>query len=131
IPCWSTVKWEFTKEVQTLLLALGIPTTNKEDISGWGQAPLYGLRLRNKSYTTRFLRSVGFMGRRKTEAVRQSGGEQSARYDYIYLAPEVLDTLVPARSAWRNAVAMSRKRHHGAITRRAAEDIYAATSDSR
>ena len=131
IPCWSTVHRPFSEEVKTLLLALGIPTSTKQDTTGWSQAPLWVLRLRNTSYASRFTQAVGFMSSRKATLVSQSDGVQTARHDYVYLAPEVISELVPTSSALYNAVMLSRKRHNGAITRRAAESLYAATRDER
>ena len=131
IPCWSTVHREFSEEVKTLLLVLGLPTSTKHDMTGWGQSTLHVLRLRNTSYTARFLSAVGFMGARKASLVSRSMSEQTARHDYIYLAPELLRELVPAGHALSNAVARSVKRHGGAVTRRAAESLYAETRDER
>ena len=131
IPCWSTVHRPFSEEVKTLLLALGIPTSTKQDTTGWSQAPLWVLRLRNTSYASRFTSAVGFMSSRKAALVSQSDGVQTARHDYVYLAPEVIAELVPTNSALYNAVTLSQKRHNGAITRRAAESLYAATRDER
>jgi len=131
IPCWSTVHRLFSGEVKTLLLALGLPTSTKQDTTGWGNSALYVLRLRNTSYASRFQQAVGFMGTRKAAAVSQNDGVQTARHDYVYLAPEVIAELVPSDSPLRNAVALSMKRHSGAITRRAAESLYAATGDER
>ncbi len=131
IPCWSSTHREFSEEVKTLLLALGIPTTTKRDTTGWGQSSLYVLRLRNTSYAARFQAAVGFMSARKASAVSRSNGVQTARHDYIYLAQEIIRELVPQDSTLRNAVTLSMKRHHGAITRRSAEALYAATGDAR
>jgi len=131
IPCWSTVHREFSEEIKTLLLALGIPTSTKQDTTGWSQAPLWVLRLRNTSYASRFGQAVGFMSARKAAAVSQSDGVQTDRHDYVYLAPEVISELIPASSPLWNAVTLSQTRHNGAITRRAAEALYAATRDER
>jgi len=131
IPCWSTVHRPFSEEVKTLLLALGIPTSTKQDTTGWSQAPLYVLRLRNTTYAPKFQSAVGFMSARKSAAVSTSGGVQTARHDYVYLAPEVVTELVPTNSALYNAVMLSQNRRNGAITRRTAEALYAATRDER
>ena len=131
VPCWSTVHRPFSEEVKTLLLALGIPTSTKQDTTGWSQSPLWVLRLRNTSYASKFTEAVGFMSARKASLISRSDGEQAARHDCIYLAPEVLAALVPKNSPLFNAVTLSQKRHNGAITRRAAESLYAATRDER
>ncbi len=131
VPCWSTVHRPFSEEVKTLLLALGIPTSTKQDTTGWGQSPLWVLRLRNTSYTARYREAVGFMSARKAGLVSKSQSEQAARHDYIYLAPEVIAELVPKNSPLYNAITLSQKRHPGAITRRSAEALYAATQEAR
>jgi ribonucleoside-diphosphate reductase alpha chain len=131
VPCWTTVQREFSEEVKTLLLALGIPTCTRTDTTGWGNSTSYVLRLRNASYAPRFLEKIGFMGARKQGLVQTRAGEQTARHDYIYLAPEVIEELVPAHHPLRNAVLIARRRHGGAITRRAAEALYAKTGDTR
>ena len=71
------------------------------------------------------------MSARKSAAVSVSDGVQTARHDYVYLAPDVVAELVPKNSSLWNAVTLSMKRHNGAITRRAAESLYAATRDAR
>jgi ribonucleoside-diphosphate reductase alpha chain len=130
-PCWSTVNRDFSDEVKTMLLALGIPTSTKQDLSGWGQSTLYVLRVRNKSYAAPFLAKIGFISERKLIAVETSEGEQAARHDYVYLEPEVIDELVPVGSPLANAVTLSAKRHNGAITRRSATALLVTTGDAR
>ncbi len=131
VPCWSTVHRPFSEEVKTLLLALGIPTMTKQDTTGWGQSPLWVLRLRNTSYASRYQTAVGFMSTRKMGLVSTSNGEQAARHDYVYLAPDVIAALAPKNSPLYNSITLSQKRHNGAITRRSAESLYAATQDAR
>ncbi|MBX3730396.1 MAG: intein-containing adenosylcobalamin-dependent ribonucleoside-diphosphate reductase [Candidatus Sumerlaeia bacterium] len=131
VPHWSGSHREFADEVRTVLLALGIPTMTKQDTSGWGQAPLYVLRMRNQAYNATFNRLVGFIGTRKRDAVVVSEACQTARKDYVYLPAAVIDELVSVDSPQRNAVALARKRHAGAITRRAADALYRETQDER
>ena len=66
VPCWTTAHREFAEEVKTLLLALGLPTTTKTGVSGWGQSALYCVSLRNTFYNVPFMNAVSFMGERKT-----------------------------------------------------------------
>src|SRR5262249_20285219 len=65
IPHWATTSLEFSHDVQSLLLALGYPTTRKMDRSGWGESPLAVLRILNSSYHTGWLEEIGFIGGRK------------------------------------------------------------------
>jgi len=131
IPCWSTVHREFSDEVKTLLLALGVPTTTRRTVAGWSGSPIYVLRLRNTSYTGHYLAAVGFMGARKAEAVSRGQSEQTARHDYVYLSPAVLRELLPRSGELANALLLAMKRHEGAITRRAAQALLERTGDSR
>ncbi len=131
IPCWTTTQSGFSDEVKTLLLALGVPTTTRQTITGWGQSPAYVLRLRNTSYATRFAEAVGFMSARKAALVTHSAGEQTARHDYVYLGHAVVDELIPALHPLRNAALLAMRRHDGAITRRTARALLAETGDAR
>ncbi|MBI1292152.1 hypothetical protein GC173_13060 [bacterium] len=131
VPSFSTAHAEFAEEVKQLLLLLGMPTTAKVDISGWGQAPVHANRLLNMSYNAPFSRLVGFMGSRKNSAIETHSNEQAARRDYVYLPTDVIEELVPVGSALRNAVKLSQKRHQGAITRRAAQALLQETGDER
>jgi len=131
IPCWSTVHREFSDEVKTLLLALGVPTTTRRTVAGWSGSPIYVLRLRNTSYTGHYLTAVGFMGARKAESVSRGQSEQTARHDYVYLSPAVLRELLPRNGELANALLLAMKRHEGAITRRAAQALLERTGDSR
>ena len=56
IPHWSTTSLEFSYDVQSLLLAMGYPTTRKFDVTGWGRSTLAVLRLLNTSYHSRLAR---------------------------------------------------------------------------
>ena len=131
VPCWTTAHREFADEVKTLLLALGLPTKNKTDISGWGQSEMTCLRLRNTSYNALFMNAVGFMGVRKASLVNRNQGEQTARHDYIYLDPVVISALAVEAPELQNAIALSLKQHRGAITRRTAQALYEKTGDPR
>ncbi len=132
VPHWSSSHREFAEEVKTLLLALGIPTASRQNISVWGQAPLYVLRLRNLSDTTGYLKRIGFIGKRKTTEVQLGyQKQQSARKDYVFLPPDIVEELVPVGSGLRNTVVLSRQRHNGAISRRSAEALLAETGDER
>ena len=131
VPSWTTTQQTFADEVKTLLLALGVVTTIKFDTSGWGQSRLYVTRLRNMGYNARFLEAVGFISARKTALVSLSEAEQTGRYDYIYLNPDVVLALATAAPAMQNAITLAMKRHKGGITRQAAQALYEQTGDPR
>jgi ribonucleoside-diphosphate reductase alpha chain len=124
---WTTATETFFRQVKTLLLTLGFPTSTKYDTSGWGQSRLYVLRLRNSSYNEAFRYEVGFIGGRKTEAVVVKEDAQAGRHDYVHL-PEAAMERVMASGVNRNAVALAVKRH-AAVTRRSLQDVFDATGD--
>ncbi|TAM75571.1 hypothetical protein EPN44_08920 [bacterium] len=130
VPTWSTASETFAEEVKTLLLALGLPTTTRHDVSGWGKSTLYVTRLLNMSYCSAFMKQIRFMGQRKSAAVQYGGQPQSTRYDYVFTAPEAVRELVPASSSLSNAITMSVKRH-GAFTRRSMVQLLGQTGDER
>jgi ribonucleoside-diphosphate reductase alpha chain len=128
VPAWTTVSETFYQEVKMLLLALGFPTSAKQDTSAWGQAIMHGLRLKNRSYVDRFLQDISFIGERKRAAVRPANDAQSGRHDYIYLSREHVESLVPIGNDHRNAALLGYRRH-SAITRRLATTLFAETGD--
>jgi adenosylcobalamin-dependent ribonucleoside-diphosphate reductase len=127
-PSWGTAQTDFARQVKTLLLALGFPSTSKEDESGWGEAPVYVLRLKNESYNEAFQAEIGFMGARKNAAVYTfSGHPQAARNDRVYLSAAVLDRALASGVA-RNALQLAIRRY-GAVTRRSLKEVQAHTRD--
>ena len=129
VPSVSTTHANFGDEIKTVMLALGVPTSSHVTTSGWGQAPVHVVRLRNKFYVLPFTRTIGFLSARKSGAVKHSVAEQAARFDHIHLPAEAIRRLVPAGAPWENAVALSSKRHDGAISRRSALQILEETAD--
>ena len=125
---WTTASEAFFEQVKTLLLTLGLPTSTKFDVSGWGQSRLYVLRLRNQSYNAAFLDKIGFVGARKHSGVAPNDDPQGARRDFVYLPAGVLERVAES-GVNSNAVAVAVRRR-GAIPRRAAEAVYAATADA-
>ena len=81
---WSTTNEEFSRDVQTLMLALGFVTTRGMDGSRvkWG-APCHRIRLLNAATGMRFAAEIGFMSSRKNEALSTAEHPQAARYDHI------------------------------------------------
>ena len=127
-PHWSTTDFDFSYEVQTLLLALGFPTTRKIDITGWGQSELAVLRLLNKSYNAPWLAMIGFIGDRKNAAVRTSWTRQASRADYIPVPREMIDRLAPENDALRRRMLLALARN-GLVSRRSARALYERTGD--
>ncbi|MEO6913027.1 MAG: LAGLIDADG family homing endonuclease, partial [Candidatus Baltobacteraceae bacterium] len=69
VPIWSTQSREFSEEVKTALLQLGVPTTTKIISPNWGVAAIYSTRVLNMSYTRAFVDAAGFIGSRKSAAI--------------------------------------------------------------
>ncbi|HEV2059205.1 MAG TPA: LAGLIDADG family homing endonuclease, partial [Solirubrobacteraceae bacterium] len=117
---WSTTNEEFSRDVQTLLLALGFVTTRDTDRSRvkWG-APCHRIRLLNAATGTRFAETIGFMSERKNQALIEADHPQAARYDHIPLARELLDELAPQNDSLRKTMLMSLARN-GTVSRRSA-----------
>jgi ribonucleoside-diphosphate reductase alpha chain len=128
-PSWSTARVAFAKQVKSLLLALGFPTTSKLDQSGWGQSTLYVMRLKNESYNEAFQAEIGFMGARKQGAVKtNSRHRQAARKDYVYLTEPALQRALDS-GVQHEALQLSVRRH-GAVTRRSLRAVFAETHDA-
>ena len=127
VPSISTVNKEFSEEIKTLLLSLGYATITKIDKTGWSNSDLYVLRLKNCSYNKRFLDNIGFIGKRKENAILISQGFQSGKNDHIYLNYETADEIVPVGISYRDIVLMSLRRNK-AISREMAMKIYQDTN---
>ncbi|MGH9005267.1 MAG: LAGLIDADG family homing endonuclease, partial [Acidimicrobiia bacterium] len=127
-PSWTTTSFEFSHDVQTLLLALGFVTTRRTGVSGRGSL-LAVLRLLNRAANRRWLDEVGFISARKCQAVVTGEVPQSARYDHIPVSRELIDRVAPENGRNRR-VAMMEHRRSGAITRSLAEDLMAASDDA-
>ena len=66
VPSLSTADQSFAGEVRTALLALGLATTTRETVSGWG-GPIFQVRLRNVDHALNFDEVVGFISERKSQ----------------------------------------------------------------
>jgi len=128
-PSWCTTHLPFAKQVKTLLLALGFPTTSKRDQSGWGQSVMYSMRLKNESYNEAFQTEIGFLGARKNAAVAAcTGHAQAARRDYVYLAESALQRALD--SGVQHTALQLAVRRFGAVTRRSLKAVYEHTQDT-
>ncbi|HTA40262.1 MAG TPA: LAGLIDADG family homing endonuclease, partial [Candidatus Acidoferrales bacterium] len=129
VPSWTSAHEEFSLEVKSLLLALGIPTTSKVDRSGWGQSALHVLRVKCMSYARTFVDKVNFISARKASAITFNESWQGTKRDYVYLPKALVRELVPAGSELASSVQQSQRRHHGAISRRATERLHELTAN--
>ncbi|MBI4367730.1 MAG: intein-containing adenosylcobalamin-dependent ribonucleoside-diphosphate reductase [Deltaproteobacteria bacterium] len=129
-PTWSSVSLDFSRDVQSLLLALGYPTSRKMDECGWGKSPLAVLRVFNRSYNTRWADEIGFISARKNEVIQKGEHGQTAKKDYIPLMREMVDRLAPQNDDLRKTLLMALARH-GMVSRRSAEELYHRTHDAQ
>ncbi|MEX2421510.1 MAG: vitamin B12-dependent ribonucleotide reductase [Actinomycetota bacterium] len=127
-PCWSTTSLTFSRDVQTLLLALGYPTTRKMDVTGWGKSALAVLRLLTSSYNEPWLDEIGFISERKNRVVILPTGRQGARQDRIPVSRTLIDRLAPANDRLRKVLLLEQGRA-GSVSRRIATELFGRTRD--
>ncbi|MBI2704964.1 MAG: ribonucleoside-diphosphate reductase [Actinobacteria bacterium] len=127
-PSWTTSSLGFSYEVQSLLLAIGYPTTRKFEVSGGG-SKLAVLRLLNRSMNERWLDGIGFLSERKHRRIDVGETQQPARDDHIPVSRDLLERVVPANGPDRRAALMEFRRD-GSITRRLAADLVVRTADA-
>ncbi len=128
---WSTVSDRFSRDVQTLLLALGFVTTRKIDRPGRGHKganPINVLRLLNASAGGRFLSEISFMSERKRTALGLAHHPQAARYDLVPVSRRTVDRLAPDNDHLRKTMLLSLSRT-GLVSRRSAAALLERTSD--
>ena len=124
---WSTTSERFSRDVQTLLLALGFVSTRKTETDApghWGKNALYVLRLLNVSTAGQFAAEIGFMSERKQALIATGDHPQAARYDHIPISREMVDALAPVNDNLRKTLLLSLSRT-GTVSRRAAEELLA------
>ncbi|HET7488078.1 MAG TPA: LAGLIDADG family homing endonuclease [Acidimicrobiales bacterium] len=128
-PVWSTISLDLARDVQSLMLALGFPSTRKvqSNRTGWGAAPLGVVRLLNLAAGARWLEQVGFMGGRKTALVLSTNVSQAGRYDYIPFTRELVDRLAPDNDRLRKVLLTELGRNR--VSRRIATELHERTGD--
>jgi ribonucleoside-diphosphate reductase alpha chain len=128
VPSISTATESFADEIRTLMLAMGMATTTRQTVSGFGGA-IYQVRLRNQEHAIAFDEIVGFIGDRKANLVVADLG-RTGRRDRVYLPRGLWDELVPVGHELRGAAVQS-LRKHGGVARGLAMAIFAETRDER
>ncbi|MDQ3760318.1 MAG: vitamin B12-dependent ribonucleotide reductase [Actinomycetota bacterium] len=129
VPSVSTSSVTFAEDLRTMLLCLGLPTTTRETISGWG-GPIYQVRIRNVDHALTYDGVIGFMSNRKAGLLAEVEPVASGKNDRIVLPPEVWDELVPCGHELRGPVVQS-LRKYGAVSRGLARRIGAEHPDPR
>jgi ribonucleoside-diphosphate reductase alpha chain len=125
---WSTVSEQFSRDVQTLLLALGFVTTRKVDdaSSNWGPHDRYVLRLLNVAAADDYVEEIGFISERKGDSLPAGNHRQASRYDHIPVGRALVDELAPENEALRKTMLMALARR-GDVSRRSATALLART----
>ncbi|HVC13874.1 MAG TPA: LAGLIDADG family homing endonuclease [Acidimicrobiales bacterium] len=132
-PTLKNTSVEMVRDVQTILLAMGFPTTvsvrDRQRSNSWGQAPLASLRLLNLSYNGDWSSRIGFMGGRKNAGVHSidPAVAQTARCDYIAVTRGLVDRLAPGNDRLRKLLLMELTR--GRVSRRLATELFERTGD--
>ena len=118
---WSTVTESFSRDVQSLMLALGFVTTRKVDdaSSNWGNHVRFVLRLLNVSSAERWLEEIGFISGRKASRLASGTHRQAARHDHIPVGRDLIDELAPENDGLRKTMLMALARR-GDVSRRSA-----------
>jgi ribonucleoside-diphosphate reductase alpha chain len=129
VPSLSTAHESFAAEVRTLLLAIGLATTTRKTVSGWG-GPIFQVRLRNVDHALNFSELIGFIGQRKDHLVAELEPGTSAKKDHVFLPRDTWTELVPVGHRARNAMMLS-IRSYGGVPRMLASRIFEETLDDR
>ncbi len=129
VPSLSTADESFAAEIRTTLLTLGLATTTRKTVSGWG-GPIFQVRLRNVDHALNFDEIVGFIGERKSKLMAFLEPAVSAKKDYVFLPRSDWNEIVPAGHSARGAVLQSVYKT-GGVPRMLARRLFEQTLDDR
>ena len=111
VPSVSTSTESFAAEIRTLLLAIGLATTTRTTVSGWG-GPICQIRLRNVDHALNFSDSSASSASARracpphwNRALRQQG--------HLFLPDEAWAELVPVGHSSSGRRQLSRRKHGG------------------
>jgi ribonucleoside-diphosphate reductase alpha chain len=127
---WSTVTESFSRDIQSLLLALGFVTTRKVDGAGsnWGANDRVVLRLLNVAASEQYLDEIDFMSVRKAASLWNGDQRQASRHDHIPLSRAKVDELAPENDALRKTMLTALARR-GEVSRRSATALLERSTD--
>jgi ribonucleoside-diphosphate reductase alpha chain len=128
VPSVSTASEVFADDLRTLLLALGLPTTTRETVSGWGGAQ-FQVRVRTIKHAITYSHRIGFMSDRKNRLIATDAGRQAGNRDRIQLPDEAWNRLVPVGHELRRIVQQAISRGVG-VSRDLARKVFATTGDA-
>ncbi|TAM92010.1 MAG: vitamin B12-dependent ribonucleotide reductase, partial [Jatrophihabitans sp.] len=129
VPSVSTASQTFSDDVRTLLLALGLPSTTRETVSGWG-GPQFQVRIRNLEHAGVYASRVGFLGGRKSALLGSAPSAPSGDRDRIVLPEAVWLELAPVGHALHPLIQRAVVRGRG-VSRDLATRLLATTGDAR
>ena len=129
VPCVSTAHEAFAGEIRSLLLVLGLATTTRCTVSGWG-GDILQVRLRNTDHALNFDEYIGFISERKARLMAVLAPDRSAKKDYVFLPPQVWAGLAPVSHPLNSAVTQS-LRKQGGVPRMLARRLFEETLDER
>ncbi|HEY5882751.1 MAG TPA: LAGLIDADG family homing endonuclease, partial [Nakamurella sp.] len=129
VPNVSTASETFADDIRALLLLLGVPTTTRQTVSGWG-GPQFQVRIRNLSHARGFAARVGFLGGRKQALVDAAAATQSGIRDRIQLPDEVWRELAPVGHELRSLILQAVARGRG-VSRDLALQLQQVVADPR
>jgi ribonucleoside-diphosphate reductase alpha chain len=129
-PTLKNTSIQMVRDAQTLLLAMGIPTTMRirERKDSSGTAPLATLRVLNLSYNRQWFDDIGFMSTRKSDGISRNDLQQSGRNDHIPLTRAIIERLAPANDRLRRVLLMELAR--GTVSRRVATELADRSGDA-
>ncbi len=129
VPSVSTSSTTFADDLRAMLLCVGLPTTTRETVSGWG-GPVFQLRIRNVDHALTYDEIIGFMGNRKAGLLAEVEPVASGKNDRIILPRHIWDELVPCGHELRGPVVQS-LRKYGGVSRGLARRIWTERPDCR
>ena len=129
VPSVTTASRAFAAELRTLLLTVGVATTTRAMVGGFG-SDLFQVRLRNVDHALRFDERIGFLGRRKNELVVELDSVHAGNRDRIALPRPVWDDMLAKAPEYRSKV-LNSVRRHGGVPRQTAEQLFPISRDSR
>jgi ribonucleoside-diphosphate reductase alpha chain len=121
-PSLTSRSVQLVHDVQSLLLALGYPTTLNTSQDG------AELRLLSPSYNARWLGEIGFMSYRKNDAVSTRSDSKAEGRDRIPVSRELVERLAVADDRLRRTLLHQLERGKG-VTRIAAAELFERTED--
>jgi ribonucleoside-diphosphate reductase alpha chain len=127
VPSVSTASATFADDLRGLLLTLGIASTTRETVSGWG-GPQYQVRLRNLGHARTYTDRVGFLGGRKAALLESVTATQSGNRDRIAMPDETWLSLAPVGHELHGLIHQAVARGKG-VSRDLALRLLAATGD--